>query len=162
MKTKGLRLYGKNDLRLEEFELPRLREDEILARVVTDSICMSTYKMVIQGEGHRRVPKGIKTNPIMVGHEFCGEMLEIGEKWKNKYKQHGKFTIQTALNKKENPYAAPGFSYPYIGGTATYVIIPNEVMELGCLQPYNGPTFFHSSLSEPMSCITGAFHAFYH
>ena len=31
MKTKAVRLYGVNDLRLEEFELPALREDEILA-----------------------------------------------------------------------------------------------------------------------------------
>jgi hypothetical protein len=38
MTTKGLRLYGKSDLRLEEFPLPKLCEDEILARVVTDSM----------------------------------------------------------------------------------------------------------------------------
>ena len=43
MKTKALRLYGKNDLRLDEYELPALREGEILARVVSDSICMSSY-----------------------------------------------------------------------------------------------------------------------
>ena len=30
MKTKALRLYGKEDLRLEEFELPELKDDEIL------------------------------------------------------------------------------------------------------------------------------------
>ena len=41
MKTKALRLYGKEDLRLEEFELPELKDDEILAKVVSDSICMS-------------------------------------------------------------------------------------------------------------------------
>jgi threonine dehydrogenase-like Zn-dependent dehydrogenase len=76
MKTKALRLYGKNDLRLEEFELPKLREDEILARVVTDSICMSTYKMVIQGEDHRRVPKGINTNPIM---SSAGKYWKLGQ-----------------------------------------------------------------------------------
>ena len=34
MKTRAVRLYGKDDLRLEEFELPPIREDEILARVV--------------------------------------------------------------------------------------------------------------------------------
>ena len=42
MKTKALRLYGKEDLRLEEFELPEPKEDEILAKVVSDSICMSS------------------------------------------------------------------------------------------------------------------------
>ncbi|NLF37591.1 MAG: L-sorbose 1-phosphate reductase, partial [Clostridiaceae bacterium] len=50
MKTKGVRLYGQNDLRLEEFDLPEINDDEILARVTTDSICMSSYKAAIQGE----------------------------------------------------------------------------------------------------------------
>ena len=40
MKTKAVRLYGKEDLRLEEVELPEIKEDEILARVVSDSFCM--------------------------------------------------------------------------------------------------------------------------
>ena len=31
MKTKAVRLYGEMDLRLEEFELPQLKENEILA-----------------------------------------------------------------------------------------------------------------------------------
>jgi threonine dehydrogenase-like Zn-dependent dehydrogenase len=162
MKTKALRLYGKNDLRLEEFELPEPQEDEILARVVTDSICMSTYKMAIQGEEHKRVPPDIRTNPIMAGHEFCGELVKIGAKWKGEFKEGSKFTIQTALNKKDDPYAAPGFSYPHIGGTSTYALIPNEVMELNCLLPYDGESYFHGSLSEPMSCIVGAFHVSYH
>lgn len=30
MKTKAVRLYGKNDLRLEEFELPPIKDNEIL------------------------------------------------------------------------------------------------------------------------------------
>ena len=42
MKAKGVRLYGAQDVRLEEFELPQIKEDEILVKVVSDSICMST------------------------------------------------------------------------------------------------------------------------
>jgi threonine dehydrogenase-like Zn-dependent dehydrogenase len=59
MKTKGIRMYGAMDLRLEEFELPEIKEDEILMRVVTDSICASTYKAVKQGTMHKRVPPDI-------------------------------------------------------------------------------------------------------
>lgn len=44
MKTKAVRLYGKNDIRLEEFELPEIKDNEILMEVITDSVCMSTYK----------------------------------------------------------------------------------------------------------------------
>jgi threonine dehydrogenase-like Zn-dependent dehydrogenase len=35
-------------------------------------------------------------------------------------------------------------------------------MELNCLLPYSGDAIFYASLSEPMSCIIGAFHANYH
>lgn len=47
MRTRAVRLYGVKDLRLEEFELPPIKEDEILAQVVSDGICMSSYKAVI-------------------------------------------------------------------------------------------------------------------
>ncbi|MGE5607295.1 MAG: L-sorbose 1-phosphate reductase, partial [Bacteroidota bacterium] len=68
MKTRAVRLYGKRDLRLDEFELPEIREDEILVRVVSDSICMSSYKAAILGCDHKRVPKDIAVHPIIIGH----------------------------------------------------------------------------------------------
>jgi len=162
MKTKAVRLYGKNDLRLEEFELPPIKDDEILAHVISDSVCMSSYKAAQQGSDHKRVPKDIDKNPVIIGHEFCGEIIEVGKKWQHKFKPGNKFSIQPALNMKSNPYAAPGYSFQYIGGDAQYIIIPNEVMEYGCLLDYNGDAYFYGSLSEPMSCIVGAFHASYH
>lgn len=162
MKTKAVRLYGKNDLRLDEFELPEIRDDEILAHIISDSICMSSYKAAIQGSDHKRVPGDIDTNPVIIGHEFCGEIVKVGAKWQNSFSKGNKFSIQPALNKQEDPYAAPGYSFRYIGGSATYIVIPNEVMELGCLLSYDGEAFFYGSLAEPMSCIVGTFHAMYH
>jgi L-sorbose 1-phosphate reductase len=49
MKTTAVRMYGKNDLRLERFELPPLKEDEIPAKEVCDSLCKSSNKAAIQG-----------------------------------------------------------------------------------------------------------------
>jgi threonine dehydrogenase-like Zn-dependent dehydrogenase len=57
---------------------------------------------------------------------------------------------------------APGYSYRFIGGDATHIIIPDIVMEANSLLTYEGEAFFPASLSEPMSCIVGAFHASYH
>ncbi len=161
MKTRAVRLYGVNDLRTEEFELPEIKEDEILAKVVSDSICMSSHKAALQGAGHKRVPDDVAENPIILGHEFCGELIEVGAKWQDKFKAGDRFSIQPAINYKGS-LAAPGYSYHNIGGGATYVIIPNEVMEMDCLLPYNGEAFYWGSLSEPMSCIVGGFHANYH
>lgn len=161
MQTTAVRLYGKEDLRLESFELPPLREGEILARVVSDSICMSSFKAAEQGAAHKRVPDDVAENPIIIGHEFCGEIIEVGAKWRSQFKAGEKFSIQPALNYKGS-LAAPGYSYRYIGGDATCIIIPEEVMETGSLLPYSGEAFFYGSLAEPMSCIVGAFHANYH
>ena len=161
IKTTAEKLYGKNDLRLEEFELPKMKDDEILAHIVSDSICMSSYKATMQGPDHKRVPDDVSENPVMVGHEFCGQIVEVGSKWKDQFKPGQKFSIQPALNYKGS-LDAPGYSFKYIGGDATYIIIPNEVMEMGCLLAYTGDAFFKGSLAEPMSCIVGAFHANYH
>ena len=80
MKTKAVSMYGVKDIRLEEFDLPELGEDEILARVVSDSLCMSTYKAVMQGAAHKRVPEDIEKHPIITGHEFAGEIVAVGSK----------------------------------------------------------------------------------
>jgi threonine dehydrogenase-like Zn-dependent dehydrogenase len=129
--------------------------------VISDSICPSTYKAAKQGTGHKRVPEDIADRPVMVGHEFCGEIIEVGSKWQDQFKPGQKFSIQPALNYKGTLYA-PGYSYQYIGGDATNIVIPNEVMEMGCLLPYDGEAYFMGSLAEPMSCIVGTFKAMYH
>ena len=165
MKTKAVRLYGKCDLRLEEFELPEMKDDEILAKVVSDSICMSSYKSSHQGPEHKRVPDDVAEHPTIIGHEFAGEIVKVGSKWASQFKAGDKFSIQPALTYEGGPVgvlSAPGYSYQFIGGDATYVIIPAEVMEQGCLLPYNGEGFYPASLSEPLSCVVGAMHACYH
>ncbi|MBW9171280.1 zinc-binding dehydrogenase [Clostridium estertheticum] len=161
MKTRAVRLYGKKDLRMEEFELPEIKEDEILVKVVSDSICMSTYKAAILGSDHKRVPSDIAVNPVIVGHEMAGDIVQVGSKWKNDFKVGNKFSMQPALNYKGS-MDSPGYSYRYCGGDATYVIMPQEVMELGCLLNYDGKAYYEASLAEPMSCIIGGFHASFH
>lgn len=157
MKTTAVRLHGVKDLRLETFDLPDLKPTEILARVISDSICMSTYKATNQGSLHKRVPDNIATHPTIIGHEFCLELIEVGSVWKDKYQAGDKYSIQPALN-YQGSLNAPGYSYEFIGGDATYVIIPEEVMIQNCLLPYDGEGYFSGSLAEPFSCVAGAFH----
>ncbi|GHV14945.1 oxidoreductase [Clostridia bacterium] len=161
MKTKAVRIYGVNDLRLEEFELPEIKDDEILAHIVSDAVCMSSHKAALQGAAHKRVPNDVAVNPTIIGHEFCGEIVKVGAKWKDSYREGAKFAIQPALNYKGS-LDAPGYSYRYIGGDATYVVIPHEVMETGSLLEYHGDAYYLGSLAEPMSCIVGGYHASYH
>ncbi len=161
MKAKGVRLHAANDLRLEEFELPQITDDEILVKVVSDSICMSTYKCAILGTAHKRVHEDVAEHPAIMGHEFAGDIVEVGRNHQGKFKPGMKFTLQPALNYKGTMWS-PGYSYEFFGGDATYCIIPAEVMELGCLLEYKGRAYYEASLAEPMSCSIGAFNAAFH
>ncbi len=161
VRTRALRIYGKRDLRLESFGLPEPADDEIVAEVITNSICMSSHKAAEQGPEHKRVPDDVAENPTIIGHEFAGRLVHVGPRWADRYEPGEMFAIQPALMYRGST-DAPGYSYRYIGGNATHVLIPREVMLMDCLLPYSGDAFFKASLAEPMSCIVGAFRAQYH
>ena len=160
MKTKALRLYGANDVRLEEFDLPEITEEELLIKVVSDSVCLSTYKAIKQGGEHKRVPNDVDKNPIIVGHEMCCEIAEVGEKLKDKWKVGQKVVIQPAL-KLENNHDI-GYSYPFIGGNTKYAVVSKLVLDRGCVLPYNGDSFFAGSLTEAFGCIIRGYKGMYH
>ena len=165
MKTTALRIYGEKDLRLETFELPPIQDDEILVHIVSNSICMSSHKAAKQGIKHKRIPNDAAQNPTLLGHEFAGRVVEVGAKYKGQWEPGQLYGIQPATNYPGGPVgvlSAPGYSYRYIGGNATYAIVPKDVLEMDCLLPYSGDAFFKASLAEPMSCIIGAVNAQYH
>ncbi|MCH3964257.1 MAG: zinc-binding dehydrogenase [Clostridium sp.] len=160
MKTRAAVLAGKNKIYIREFDLPEITDDELLVKVISDSACLSTYKALIRGEEHKRVPEDVSEHPAIVGHEFAGIIEKVGNNLKNKFREGQRFVLQPAMG-LESGYSA-GYSYEYFGGCATYCIIPKIAIDLGCVLPLNETYFANGSLSEPMSCIIGAFHASYH
>ncbi len=161
MNTKAVRIHGKNDLRLDDITLPEVGPDDVQVRIICDSVCMSTYKAALEGEDHKRVPNDVAENPTIVGHEFCGDIVAVGENWAHKYKVGDKFSIQPAHFYKGS-LLAPGYSYQYCGGSAQYGNVPQETLLADCLLPYHSDTYFYGSLAEPISCVIGTFHAMYH
>lgn len=161
MKTTAVRLYGKKDLRLERFELSPLGPDDVICEVVVDSLCMSSYKAAMLGADHARVPDDVAQNPTIVGHEFCGRIVAVGENWQHKYKPGQGFALQPA-HYYQGSMQAPGYSYAECGGNATYVKMPIEILLMDCLIPYEADGYFMGALTEPLSCAIATFHAMYH
>jgi len=160
MKTKALRLHGADNIQLETIELPEITEDEVLIRVVSDSVCTSTYKAIKQGAAHKRVPENIAECPVIVGHELCGEILKIGANEEKNWTIGQKVVLQPAL-KLPSGYD-PGYSYPFVGGNTQYAVVPKVVLERGCLLPYHGDSFFAGSLAEAFGCIIRGYKGLYH
>lgn len=160
MQTTAVRLYGENDIRLESFTLPEIGDDEALLRVITDSLCTSTFKAVRQGKNHKRVPEDVAENPVIIGHEMCGELVAVGRNLAPDWKVGQQIIIQPAL-KLDNGHD-PGYSYPYIGGAATYAIVPRIVLERGCMLPFEGDSAYKGSMVESIGCCLRGFKGLYH
>ena len=152
MKTKAVRLYGENDLRLEEFELPELKNGEILIKIISDSVCMSTYKTAKQGAKHLRVPNDVADHPVIIGHEFCAEVVEVTDKWKDRYHVGDKVAMPPVLSYLGGMQTV-GYSFGEIGGVSTYSIVYEHIIENGYLMKLESDCFFKGSLIEPASCV---------
>ncbi len=161
MKTKAVRLYGAMDLRLEEFELPPVKEGDILIRVVSDSVCMSTYKTAVQGAAHIRVPDDVAEHPAIIGHEFCAEIVEVGSRWKDQYHAGEKVIIPPVLSYL-GTMDTIGYSFGEIGGDSTYSLVYEHIIENGYLIKVTDRAFFRGSLVEPVSCVVRSFKETFH
>lgn len=64
-------LHGKRDLRYEDIDKPKINSDEILIRVKATGICGSDLPRVLGDASHYY--------PNVFGHEFSGEVAEIGD-----------------------------------------------------------------------------------
>ena len=161
MKTNAVRLYGENDLRLEEFELPELKNGEILIKIISDSVCMSTYKTAKQGAKHIRVPDNVAENPVIIGHEFCAEVVEVTDKWKDKFQVGDKVVMPPVLS-YIGGMETVGYTFPLIGGVSTYSIVYNHIIENDYLIKLDSDCFFKGSLIEPASCVIRGYKANIH
>ena len=94
MKARAARLHAAHDIRIDEFELPDIKDDEMLVRVISDSMCMSTYKMAILGTEHKRVHADVAEHPAITGHELAGDIVQVGAKYADLYEPSQKSTIK--------------------------------------------------------------------
>ena len=69
---KALVFHGKEDIRYEDVPTPQPKKGEVLLKVKAVSICGSDLAGY-RGINPMRVP------PLIMGHEFAGEVAQLGE-----------------------------------------------------------------------------------
>lgn len=75
---KAVVTYGPEDYRLEEVPTPQARPGEVVIKVDHAGVCASDVKC-FTGAHHFWGPGGACQPPIIAGHEFAGEVVELGE-----------------------------------------------------------------------------------
>ena len=111
-------IRGEKDVQLRTFDLPKISDDELLVKNISNSICLSTYKAALLGCNHKRVPENIAEVPVMTGHEYAGVIVEVGANLKDRFTAGEPFVLQPAMGLPTG-YSA-GYSYETFGGNATY------------------------------------------
>jgi (R,R)-butanediol dehydrogenase/meso-butanediol dehydrogenase/diacetyl reductase len=74
--------YGRRDIRLEDFPEPsRLGPKEVRLRVKCAALCHTDFNEYLHGPifiSQKAHPRSGRAIPLVMGHEFCGEVIEIG------------------------------------------------------------------------------------
>ena len=65
-------LYAQEDLRIEETGIPPIEPHGVLLKILTCGICGSDARMFFTGPTPRYI------NPVILGHELVGEIVEVG------------------------------------------------------------------------------------
>ncbi len=158
----ALRLYGANDIRLEEVEIPEIGADEILLKTEAAAICGTDVRMWKNGQ------KGVDAeHPLILGHEFAGEIVKVGKDVP--YYREGMHVgmqpnigcgicdrcVDGKFHLCDN-YRAFGINMD--GAFAEYVKIPGEAVLRGNLMVLpEGVSAAEAAVTEPLSCAYNGF-----
>ncbi|MEM3130049.1 MAG: galactitol-1-phosphate 5-dehydrogenase [Nitrososphaerota archaeon] len=141
--------YGGKDIRIEDVPEPKISDNDVLIKVKAVGICGSELH-AYEGTSERRKP------PLIMGHEFSGEVEEVGKNVKNLIKGD-KVVVnpiirclkcEQCLNGRSNiceNMRLIGLHTP--GAFAEYIAIPSE----NCYKIPDNLSFEEASMVEPLS-----------
>lgn len=153
-------VYGKNDLRVEDYPVPDVPKGSIRVRVEACAICGTDKRIYTKGDYRAQYP-------VIIGHEIAGviEAVDEGVKGWLVGKRvcvapgHGcgqcRMCTSGFPNICQNPF--PSLGYKVNGGFARYLAVPENILRLGFVNriPEN-LSFEQASLSEIIACCLNA------
>lgn len=147
--------YAPLDLRLEDRSIPKAGSDEIVVKVGSSGLCPSDVRIFRNGSSSVKPP-------VIMGHEFSGDVYEVGPNVES-VRKNDKVNIPADAycgkcrmcrlgheNICENGMA---FGYNVNGAHADYVVIPKRFIDRGGIFPLAFDVDYEeASLTEPLAC----------
>ncbi|MCX8130601.1 MAG: zinc-dependent dehydrogenase [Clostridia bacterium] len=161
---KAAYFYGVGDIRVEEVEIPKIDEEEILIKVRATAVCGTDLR--IYKFGHFKIPEGTKR---VLGHEIAGEIVEVGSKVKG-YTIGMKVATPPNIGCGTCPACIAGFNQmcpdyeafgiSLDGGFQEYMKIPAFAIKAGnVVRIPAGLSFEEAAITEPLSCCYNSYKA---
>ena len=163
MKMKAARWHGKQDIRIEELEVPKPAADEVLIQVKRCGICGTDLHEYVHGAQTLWVDKPHPLTghmgPLVMGHEFSGVIAEMGsEVDKSRWQEGERVCVMPLLHCGKCKYCrmglehmceqfgAIGLQWPY-GGFGEYC----TVKEYNLVKIPDNVTYEQGACVEPLS-----------
>ena len=146
-------LYGKEDLRLEQVEVPRAARGELVVRIGAALTCGTDLKV------YRRGYHALMLQPPMpFGHELAGVVTEVGSGVTSFREGDRIVALNSApcdvcffcTHGQQNLCEDLLFNN---GAYAEYIRIPARIVEKNTLLIPDGIPFEHAALTEPLACV---------
>ena len=149
-------LYGKEDIRVMEVDIPKIGRDEVLIKVDMCGICGSDIRTYFMGAKKRY------KFPLIMGHEIIGRVekigadvtgYEVGERVSPiPIISCGKCSF--CMNGEEHLCAnLAEFGINYDGGLQEYLVIPADVVKIGGLVKVSSDiSDIQAAMAEPIGC----------
>jgi len=151
-KMKAALLYGIRNLKLETIDIPEIGPGEILAKVRCALTCGTDLKIYLRGYA---VP--IKY-PLPFGHEWAGDIVEVGE-GVEKFKKGMRITSITGtpcfnceLCKDEKFNLCKNKEWLW-GAYAEYIKIPARIVQYDTYEIPSHLTYEEAALTEPLASV---------
>jgi len=162
MSMRAARLYGKNDLRIEDIPVPKIEDDEILVRVKAAALCGTDYRMFSNGAS------GVnENNPLVLCHEFAGIIEETGKRVSS-YKVGQRVSVAPNIGCGVCDFCVSGNSHHCTslvalgvhmdGGFAGFVKVPASAVKLGNVTVLEDNVSFEAAAAnEAFACAYNAY-----
>ena len=150
---KAAMLYGVKDLRVEEAEKPKTEAGEVLVKVKAATTCGTDIKIFQRGY----VEKVIKL-PTIFGHEWAGEVVEVGEglEWPTKGMRvragNSAPCLHCTMCQKGKYNLCENMIWLW-GAYAEYIKVPARMVLVNMQEIPEHVSFEEAAITEPLACV---------
>lgn len=147
-------LYGREDLKIESVDIPKLAEDEVLVRVKVALTCGTDLKVWKQGSHPRMIEP-----PAIFGHELAG-IVEAKGSAVNGGIHAGMRVVPSnsapcnvcLFCRKEHANLCEDLLFNN-GAYAEYIRIPGRIVRQNLLEIPEHVSFLDAAMVEPLACV---------
>jgi L-iditol 2-dehydrogenase len=152
-KMKAAMLYGVKDLRVEDVNVPLVEAGEVLVKVKAATTCGTDLKIFQRGY----LEKVIKL-PTIFGHEWAGEVAEVGSglEWPEKGMRvragNSAPCMHCAMCQKGKYNLCENMIWLW-GAYAEYIKVPSRMVLVNMQEIPEQVTYEEAAMAEPLACV---------